>query len=50
MKAGVCAGAGAMVAEQLGPRGRQVLLRSTVDGQVFSTAHPSQTVYHGPVV
>ena len=41
---------GGMAAEQLGPRGRIVLLRNMVDGQMFSTAHRSQTVYHGPVV
>ena len=41
---------GAMAAEQVGPRGRLVLLRNTVDGQMFCTAHRSQTVYHGPVV
>ena len=41
---------GAMAAEQAGPRGRTVLLRNTVDGEAFSTAHRSQTVYHGPVV
>jgi len=40
---------GAMVAEQAGPRGRIVLLRNTVEGRTFSTAHKSQTVYHGPV-
>ena len=41
---------GTMAAEQAGPRGRIVLLRNTVEGRVFSTAHKSQTVYHGPVV
>lgn len=41
---------GAMAAEQAGPRGRTVLLKNTVDGQVFCTAHRSQTVYHGPAV
>ena len=41
---------GALAAEQAGPRGRTVLLRSTVEGEAFSTAHRSQTVYHGPVV
>ena len=41
---------GAMAAEQVGPRGRTVTLRSAVDGRVFRTAHRSQTVYHGPVV
>ena len=41
---------GAMAAEQAGPRGRIVLLRSTVEGRTFCTAHKSQTVYHGPVV
>ena len=41
---------GAMAAEQVGPQGRLVLLRNTVDGHVFCTAHKSQTVYHGPVV
>ena len=41
---------GAMVAEQAGPRSRIVLLRSTVEGRSFRTAHKSQTVYHGPVV
>ncbi|MYK89511.1 MAG: hypothetical protein F4018_14900 [Acidobacteria bacterium] len=41
---------GAMVAEQVGPRGRTVLLRGTVDRHAFRTAHRSQTVYHGPVV
>ena len=40
---------GAMVAEQAGPRGRIVLLRNTVDGRTFCTAHKSQTIYHGPV-
>ncbi len=40
---------GAMAAEQAGPRGRVVLLRSAVDGRAFCTAHKSQTVYHGPV-
>ena len=39
-----------MVAEQAGPRGRTILLRNTVDGEEFSMAHRSQTVYHGPVV
>ena len=41
---------GALAAEQAGPRRRPVLLRNTVDGEAFSTAHRSQTVYHGPVV
>ena len=41
---------GAMAAEQVGPRGRLVPLRNRVDGQMFCTAHRSQTVYHGPVV
>ena len=41
---------GAIAAEQAGPRGRTVLLRNTIDGEAFSTAHRSQTVYHGPVV
>ena len=41
---------GAMVAEQAGPRGRIVLLRSTFEGRTFCTHHRSQTVYHGPVV
>ena len=41
---------GAMAAEQVRPRCRIVLLRNTVDGQTFCTAHKSQTVYHGPVV
>ena len=41
---------GAMVAEQAGPRGRIVVLRSAVEGRSFRTAHKSQTVYHGPVV
>ena len=41
---------GAMAAEQAGPRGRIVLLRSTVEGRTLCTAHRSQTVYHGPVV
>ena len=40
---------GAMVAEQAGPRGRIVLLR-TVEGRSFRTHHKSQTIYHGPVV
>ena len=40
----------AMVAEQVGPQGRTMLLRSTAGGQVFRTAHRSQTLYHGPVV
>ena len=39
-----------MAAEQVGPRGGIVLLRNTVGGQAFCTAHKSQTVYHGPVV
>ena len=39
-----------MVAEQVGPQGRTLMLRSAVDGQVFRTAHRSQTVYHGAVV
>lgn len=39
-----------MVAEQVGPQGRTVLLRSTVDRRAFRTAHRGQTVYHGPVV
>ena len=38
-----------MAAEQAGPRGRIVLLRSTLDEHAFCTAHKSQTVYHGPV-
>ena len=41
---------GAMAAEQAGPRGRTVLLRNTVDGRAFCTAHRSQTIYHGPVI
>ena len=41
---------GSRAAEQAGPRGRIVLLRNTVNGRAFSTAHRSQTVYHGPVV
>ena len=41
---------GAMVAEQVGPQGRTLMLRSAVGGQVFRTAHRSQTVYHGAVV
>ncbi len=41
---------GAMAAEKAGPRSRIVLLRNTVDGQTFCTAHKSQAVYHGPVV
>ena len=41
---------GAMVAEQAGPRGRIIVLRSAVEGRSFRTAHKSQTVYHGPVV
>ncbi len=41
---------GAMMAEQVGPQGRTVLLRSAVDRRAFRTAHRSQTVYHGPVV
>lgn len=41
---------GAMVAEQVGPQGRTVLLRSAVGDQAFRTAHRVQTVYHGPVV
>ena len=41
---------GGLAAEHAGPRGRTVLLRSTVDGEASSTAHRSQTVYHGPVV
>ena len=41
---------GAMAAEQVGPRGRTVLLRNTVDGRTFCTTHRSQMVYHGPVV
>ena len=40
---------GAMAAEQIGPRGRPVLLRNTADGQTFCTAHRQQVVYHGPV-
>lgn len=40
---------GAMTAEQIGPLGRPVLLRNTVDGQAFCTAHKHQRVYHGPV-
>ncbi len=40
---------GAMVAEQAGPRGRIVVLGNAVEGGRFSTAHKSQTVYHGPV-
>ena len=39
-----------MVAEQAGPQGRTMLLRSTAGGRVFRTAHRSQTLYHGPVV
>ncbi|MCY4122362.1 MAG: hypothetical protein OXG72_15740 [Acidobacteria bacterium] len=41
---------GDMAAEQAGPRGAVVLLKSTVEGRPFRTAHVSQTVYHGPVV
>ena len=41
---------GTMAAEQAEPRGRIVLLRNTVEGRTFCTAHKSQTVYHGPVV
>ena len=40
---------GAMAAEQAEPRGRVVLLRNSVEGRTFCTAHKSQTVYHGPV-
>ena len=40
---------GAMVAEQVGPQGRTLMLRSALGGQVFRTAHRSQTVYHGAV-
>ncbi len=40
---------GGMAAEQAGPRGRIMLLRNTVEGRTFGTAHKSQTVYHGPV-
>jgi len=40
---------GAMAAEQIGPLGRTVLLRNTVDGQGFCTAHRHQAIYHGPV-
>ena len=39
-----------MAAEQAGPHGRIVVLRNTVNGQTFCTAHKSQTVYHGPVL
>ena len=38
-----------MVVEQAGSRGRIVVLRNAVEGRTFSTAHKSQTVYHGPV-
>ncbi len=41
---------GAMVAEQAGPRGQIVVLRSAVEGRTSSAVHKSQTVYHGPVV
>ncbi len=41
---------GTMVAEQVGPQGRTLILRSALGGQVFRTAHRSQTVYHGAVV
>ena len=41
---------GAVAAEPAGPRGRLMLVRSTVEGEWSSTAHRSQTVYHGPVV
>ena len=41
---------GAMVAEQVGPQGPRVLLRSAVGDRVLRTAHGSQMVYHGPVV
>ena len=41
---------GTMVAEQVGPQGRTLMLRSALGGQVFRTAHRSQTVYHGAVV
>lgn len=41
---------GGMVAEQVGPRGRVVRLRNTLDGHVSCTEHRCQTVYHGPVV
>ena len=40
---------GAMTDERAGPRGRIVLLRNTVEGRAFCTAHRSQTVYHSPV-
>ena len=38
---------GSIAAEHAGPRGRTVLLQSTVDGQEFSGVHRSQTVYRG---
>ena len=48
--AGLCAGArGDGRPAGRTPR-RIVLLRNTVDGRTFCTAHKSQTVYHGPVV
>ena len=42
-------GASARVAEQAGARGRIALLRNAVEGRMFSAAHKSQRVYHGPV-
>ena len=41
---------GTMVAEQVGPRDRTVLLRNTMNGRSFCTPHRSQTIYRGPVV
>ena len=40
----------AMAAEQPRPPANTLLLRSSVDEQVFRTARRSPTVYHGPVV
>ena len=42
---------GSMVAEQLGPQGREEEMKHSFDGEhTLSTRHKCQTIYHGPVI
>ena len=41
---------GLMVAEQLGPRGQEINLKSTFGGEDFNSRHKDQTIVHGPVI
>ena len=41
---------GAMAAQQVGPHGRVVVMRRTVESEAPLTVHRSQVVYHGPVI